>query len=303
VKAELNAIAAGRSELRGALAQGVGRLEASDVPSAALAAELLVMHVVQRDRAWLYAHPEYELTADEAATYAKLIERRSEGVPTQYLTGRQEFWDLEFEVGPGVLIPRPETEHVIEVALERLGGSARQRLRIADIGIGSGCIAIALARELPDARIIGTDISPVALEYARRNAARNGVAEQIEFVEANLLGACFERPDGTHPCFDLIVSNPPYVGRMDAATLPREVRQHEPAEALFAGEQGLDIYPPLINAAAQTLAPGGLLVVEIGYNGAAYVRSQLWDQRWSDVRVARDLAGIERVVSTRLLTN
>lgn len=305
MKAEINSIAAdsiaaSRPELRSALAQGVARLQSSDVPSAALAAELLLMHVVQHDRAWLYAHPEYELTHDEAANYVKLVGRRSEGVPTQYLTGLQEFWGLEFEVGPGVLIPRPETEHVVEVALAELGEIVRQRPRVADIGTGSGCIAIALAHELPYARIIGTDISPLALEYAHRNAARNRVAAQIEFVETNLLDAFLAGPGGTRPCFDLIVSNPPYVGRMEAGTLPREVREHEPAEALFAGEQGLDLYPPLIDAAAQTLAPDGLLVVEIGYNGAADVRSLLLNQRWSDVSVTRDLAGIERVISARV---
>ena len=307
MKAEVNSVAASQPELRSLLAHGVARLESSDVASAALAAEVLLMHVVQRDRAWLYAHPEYELTPDEAASYVKLIGRRSEGVPTQYLTARQEFWGLEFGVGPGVLIPRPETEHVVEVAVERLGESPRQHVRIADIGTGSGCIAIALARELPHARIIGTDISPLALEYARRNAARSGTALQIEFVETNLLDALLELPEGTRPCidlgFDLIVSNPPYVGWLEAATLPREVREHEPAEALFAGERGLDIYPCLVNAAAQTLAPDGLLVVEVGYNGAAYVRSLLLSQRWSEVRVTRDLAGIERVISARVPTH
>ena len=146
-------------ELRAALSKGIARLEECGVPSAPLAAELLLMHVLRRDRAWLYAHPEYELRLEETAAYAEVVERRSQGAPTQYLTGRQEFWGLEFEVGPGVLIPRPETEHVIEVALERLGPRRSQTLRVADVGTGSGCIAIALAHELPQAEIVATDVS------------------------------------------------------------------------------------------------------------------------------------------------
>ena len=139
---------------------GIARLERCDVPSAPLAAELLLMHVLERDRAWLYAHPEYELSSGQRLpATTDLIERRSAGVPTQYLTGHQEFWGLEFEVGPGVLIPRPETEHVIEVALARLGARRTDSLRIADVGTGSGCIAVALARELPHAEIVATDIS------------------------------------------------------------------------------------------------------------------------------------------------
>jgi release factor glutamine methyltransferase len=293
-------LASAGAELRAALADGVSRLQAAEVRSAALAAELLLMHVLCRDRAWLYAHPEYELAADQAAMYADLLQSRINGVPTQYLTGRQEFWGLEFEVGPGVLIPRPETEHVVEVALERLGERRAQALRIADIGTGSGCIAIALARELPQARIIAADISAAALEYARRNSACNGVAGQIEFIESNLLDALVDASHCVRADLDLIVSNPPYVGRMESATLPREVRDHEPPEALFSGNEGFGIYAPLIDAAARSLAAEGIFVVEIGYNGAKYVGSLLSHPKWHDVRITRDLAGIERVISARL---
>jgi release factor glutamine methyltransferase len=282
------------------LRRGIARLEECDVPSAPLAAELLLMEVLQRDRAWLYAHPEHELSADQALAYAQFIERRSEGVPTQYLTGRQEFWGLEFEVGPGVLIPRPETEHVIEVALARLGPRRTQSLRIADVGTGSGCIAVALARELPHAEIAATDISAVAIDYARRNAARHEVSDRIQFFETNLLEACLDASGPVRRPFDLVVSNPPYVGRSDAAHLPREVREHEPAEALFAGDQGLDVYAALIEEAAGALSSNGIFVAEIGYNGAEYVRSLLSLPPWSDPIVTRDLAGIERVISARL---
>jgi release factor glutamine methyltransferase len=292
-------IGASAAELRAALRAAIARLEECGVPSAPLAAELLLMHVLQCDRAWLYAHPESELSPKDAATYAQLIERRGEGVPTQYLTGRQEFWGLEFEVGPGVLIPRPETEQVIEVALERLSARRAEPLRIADVGTGSGCIAIALASELPRAEIVATDISAAALTFAQRNAARHGVSNRIQFLKANLLEMAIEAPMRRESGFDLIVSNPPYVGRNDAGSLPREVREHEPAEALFAGDDGLEIYPALIDEAARNLAPNGSLVLEIGYNGAQYVGSLLSASQWTDLRVTRDLAGIERVISAR----
>ena len=292
-------IAAAANEVRAALRAAVACLEESNVPSAPLAAELLLMHVLQRDRTWLYAHPEFELSPKDAATYAQLIERRSEGVPTQYLSGLQEFWGLEFEVGPGVLIPRPETEHVIEVALERLGARRAEPLRIVDVGTGSGCIAIALARELPRAEIVATDISAAALTFAQRNAARHSVSNRIQFLRTDLLEA-IEAPNRAQSRFDLIASNPPYVGRNDAESLPREVREHEPAEALFAGDDGLEIYPALIEQAARKLAPNGILVFELGYNGAQYVGSLLSAPHWSDLRVTRDLAGIERVASAKL---
>jgi release factor glutamine methyltransferase len=291
-------IAAAANEVRAALRAAIARLEKAKVPSAPLAAELLLMHVLQRDRTWLYAHPEFELGPTDAAAYAQIVERRSEGVPTQYLTGRQEFWGLEFEVGPGVLIPRPETEHVIEVALERLGARRAEPLRIADVGTGSGCIAISLARELPRAEIVATDISVATLDYARRNAARHRVSNRIQFLKTDLLEAAIEGPSAQSR-FDLIVSNPPYVGRNDAASLPREVREHEPAEALFAGDDGLEIYPALIEQAARTLAANGIVVLELGYKGAQYVGSLLSAPHWTDLRITRDLAGIERVISAR----
>jgi release factor glutamine methyltransferase len=293
-------IGASAAELRAALRAAIARLEECGVPSAPLAAELLLMHVLQCDRTWLYAHPESELSSKNAAAYARLVERRSEGVPTQYLTGRQEFWGLEFEVGPGVLIPRPETEHVIEVAIERLGARRTEPLRIADVGTGSGCIAIALARELPRAEIVATDISAAALDYAQRNAAHHGVSNRIQFLRADLLEAAMEASGRAESHFDMIASNPPYVGRNDSGSLPREVREQEPAEALFAGDDGLQIYPALIDEAARKLAPNGSLVLEIGYNGAQYVGSLLSASQWTDLRVTRDLAGIERVISARL---
>lgn len=207
---------------------------------------------------------------------------------------------MEFEVGPGVLIPRPETEHVVEVALARLGARSTEPLRMADVGTGSGCLAIALAHELRQAEIVATDISRAALDYARRNAERHGVSSRIQFYETNLLDRLHEPVGEQWRPFDLIVSNPPYVGLRDAASLPREVREHEPAEALFAGDRGLDLYPALIDEAAGALSPAGVLVMELGYNGAEYVSSLLAAPIWNDSMVTRDLTGIERVISACL---
>ena len=290
-----------------ALRDAIAQLESEHVPSAGLAAELLLMHTLGRDRAWIYAHPEHEPGAAARERYFFLIAQRASGVPTQYLTGHQEFWGLDFEVTPAVLIPRPETEHVIEAGLERLGVSASgcvQRrntpFRIADAGTGSGCIAIALAHELPGARIVATDISAAALEIARRNAARHNVSARIEFVECNLLDALLHESQITNHesrLFDAIASNPPYIGRREAATLPREVRDHEPETALFAGEMGTEIYAPLIAQAVALLKPGGILVLELGHDSAEHVLRLLDAPGWSGVAITNDLAGIPRVAS------
>lgn len=295
-------------DVRAALKAAMARLRAAGVPSHTLAAELLLMHVLERERAWLYAHHEEPLAPEAAERYFALVARRIEGVPTQYLTGKQEFWGLEFEVGPGVLIPRPETEHVVEVALARLGppdpGDPRPRgtgLRIADVGTGSGCLAIALARELPGARIIATDISAAALAFARRNAARHAVAGHIAFVQCNLLDAFpLLSPANCHlpASFDLIVSNPPYIARAEAESLPREVHAHEPHEALFGGPEGHESYLSLVDQARNLLRSGGQFVVELGYNSVARV-APLLDAScdWRDVAVTHDLAGIPRVLA------
>jgi release factor glutamine methyltransferase len=304
-------------DIRSALRDGITQLEREHVPSAALAAELLLMHTLERDRAWIYAHPEDELDATAREQYFSLIAKRASGVPTQHLTGHQEFWGLDFEVTPDVLIPRPETEHVIEIALERLGigpdaGSPRRKMefRIADVGTGSGCIAISLAHELPAAQIIATDISAAALEAARRNASRHGAASRIDFVECNLLDSLHHQsPVTSHtsptlsasqaPQLDLIASNPPYIGRQEAATLPREVREHEPEVALFGGETGTEIYAPLIAQAATLLKPGGILVLELGHNSAKHVSRLLDAPEWTSVAITDDLAGIARVASAQ----
>jgi release factor glutamine methyltransferase len=285
-------------DVRSALAQGVARLEAARVPSAALAAELLLLHLLQHDRAWLYAHPEHALDAGQLAQYDDLPQRRAAGTPVQYLTGRQEFWGLEFEVNPSVLIPRPETEHLIEVALDRLAGRRNEPLRIADVGTGSGCIAVALAREFPQAQITATDISPAALEVAGRNAARHGVPDRIGLVQTHLLQPYLAASEPPAPLFDLIVSNPPYVGRAEQRGLQREVVDHEPHEALFAGQRGLDVYPQLIAQAAKLLKTGGVLILELGYGQAESVAALFAaHDTWTAIRITNDLAGIPRVLA------
>ncbi len=312
-------------DIRTALKEAMHRLREGGVPSHTLAAELLLMHVTGRERVWLYAHHEEPLDPAQEQNYFELVARRIAGTPTQYLTGKQEFWGLEFEVAPGVLIPRPETEHVVEVALERfsvkhghsfarntsLGAASGGALRIADVGTGSGCLAVALAKEFPEATVVATDISSAALAIARRNAARYGVSSRIEFRECNLLDLFLPSPltpspspapsgaEGPLP-FDLIVSNPPYIARDASGDLPREVREHEPHEALFGGTHGEEIYAPLIAQAAQLLRPGGIFVCEIGFGALDRVRPLFADASvWTAVGVTNDLAGIPRVLSAQ----
>jgi release factor glutamine methyltransferase len=306
---ESRAISLSPFDVRTALKEGIARLRAAHVPSETLAAEILLMHALGRDRTWLYTNPESLLDLAAGEKYFALIARRASGEPTQYLTGKQEFWGLEFEVTPAVLIPRPETEHVVEVALERLGargikinmktGAPSPPLRVEDVGTGSGCLAVALAHELPHAEIVATDISAAALDVARRNAARHAVSDRIHFIECDLLGASSSSPLAPRPSsLDLIASNPPYVARNEVATLQREVRDHEPAAALFGGPTGVEIYARLIEQSAALLRPGGILVLELGYNSAGEVRKMFHvKQHWANVSITNDLAGIPRVLA------
>src|SRR5277367_6387287 len=253
-------------DIRAALREGMAQLRTAQIPAHTLATELLLMHALGRDRAWIYSHPEESLDPATVEKFLALIARRVAGEPTQYLTGKQEFWGLEFKVTPAVLIPRPETEHVMEVALARLGprglkihmdtGLPRGKLLVADVGTGSGCLAISLAYELPHADVFATDISAPALEVARRNATRHALAERINFVQADLLAPFLRSSLTTSPVplpFDLIVSNPPYVASNEADQLQREVRDHVPREALFGGATGVEIYARLIEQAGELL--------------------------------------------------
>lgn len=265
---------------------------AHDVPSPRLNAELLVLFVLERERAYLYAHPERELSEEEEFQYEKIIHERARGVPTQYITGHQEFWGLDLLVSPAVLIPRPETEHVVETVLELVKErSPEAGLKLIDVGTGSGAIALALASELPHAEIHACDISEDALEMARANAARLGMDGRITFRKSDLLAAYAGEQ------FDFVVSNPPYVGELEADKVQKQVREHEPKIAVFSGAEGLDIYRRLIPQARQALRPGGELVVEIGFSTEEEVKDLL--QEWSNVQTTADLQGIPRVISAR----
>jgi release factor glutamine methyltransferase len=287
--------------LRNSLATGVERLTSAQVGSPRLNAELLLMFTLGCDRAYLYAHPERELTAEESSRYENALADRARGVPAQYVTGHQEFWGMDFIVSPAVLIPRPETEHVVETALSRAGrvplrlrsgpASPANPLKIVDVGTGSGCIAVALAKELPNAEIHATDISSAALEVARTNAARNELESRIQFRHNDLL-------KGFEPAsFDFIVSNPPYVGESEEDHVQLEVRKFEPRNAVFAGPTGLEIITRLITQANSALKPNGWLIVEISGTIAEGVRSLLSD--WNEVQITNDLQGIPRAASAR----
>jgi release factor glutamine methyltransferase len=290
------------TDVRFALKEGIARLDAAQVRSSKLAAELLLMRALERDRTWLYAHATDVVDARSLEEYFALIARRAAGEPTQYILGEQEFWGLEFEVTPAVLIPRPETEHIIEVSIARVGERNRAiPLSIADVGTGSGCLAVTLAKVFPNAQIVATDISADALEVARRNATRHAVAERIKFLETDLLSRLGPPLPATayqSPSFDLIVSNPPYVALSDADSLQREVRDHEPKLALFGGPTGVEIYSCLIEQAETLLGARGILILELGYDSADRVRKMI-DLRgaWKNVTVTNDLAGIPRVVA------
>ena len=268
-------------------------------------AELLLMFTLGCERAYLFAHPERELTPQEESRYQAALVERSRGVPAQYITGHQEFWGLDLIVTPAVLIPRPETEHVIEAvrALQasdagRQASVQRQNpklapqpsMRIVDVGTGSGCIALAVAKELPSAEIHAIDISPAALEVARANAARYQLEHRVRFRRADLL-------EGLPGEFDFVVSNPPYVGKSEEDSVQLEVRRFEPRNAVFAGPKGTEVIARLIPQAQAALRPGGWLVMEISGTIAEEVRKLL--RGWQNLEIKPDLQSIPRVAMAR----
>jgi len=294
-------------------------LEAADVGSPRMNAETLLMFALGVNRAYLYAHPERELTSEEEARYDEVLAQRASDMPSQYITGHQEFWGLDFVVSPAVLIPRPETEHLVETVLELARGMVRPR--IVDVGTGSGCIALALAHELRDAEVLGIDLSEDALEVARANAARLQLDGRVQFLQCDVLKPigddsilCHERSDDTLATersrrpplsaikfrdFDFVVSNPPYVGFGEADKVQKSVFKFEPRMAVFAGENGLDVIQPLVQQSDGALKPGGWLAMEIGYSMRDAVLGLLSPAMWGDVRVVPDLQGIPRVVTAR----
>jgi release factor glutamine methyltransferase len=254
-------------------------------------AELLLLHTLQIPRVSLIAHPDRDLSPDQHALYQIAISRRLQLEPIQYITGEQEFYGLRLQVSPAVLIPRPETEHLVEAVLSLL--PTNQRLKLADIGTGSGAIAIALAVHLPLAQITALDLSTKALGVAASNAREHNVANRIDFLESDLLAAV----DHPTEIFDAIVSNPPYIPESDRSSLHPQVRDHEPTTALFAGETGLDIYRRLIPQALSALKPSGLLALEIGHGQREPLIRLL--SGWNDISFINDLQQIPRVALAR----
>ena len=270
---------------------GEVRLRAGPHPERARRdAEMLVLHLVQRDRTFLIANPMAELSAEGTVRYYVLLERRLAGEPMQYITGETEFYGLPFQVNRDVLIPRPETEHLVEKALALAANFKRPR--IVDVGTGSGAIAVALAHKLPEAQITAVDISTLALTVARGNAVRNRVSNRIRFVEGNLLAPIAGEQ------FEMVVSNPPYVAESDRAQLDVEVRDYEPGLALFAGN-GLEAYRRLIPDAQAALVTGGFVTLEIGYGQQVAVAGLLAEAGLEQIEFTDDLQGIPRVATAR----
>jgi len=265
-----------------ALHQGSILLEEGHVLAPRLTAEVLLSHALQKERVYLYSHPEAELGQIAWLHYGRYLFERIKGKPTQYITKHQEFYGRDFTVSPQVLIPRPETELLVEAVLPLEG-------RIVDVGTGSGAIAVTLSLEKHQ-RILATDISPGALQIAKHNA--RAFSASVDFLQGDLLSAIAPKS------FDVVVSNPPYVSDQDLTGMQREVRDHEPHLALFAGPTGAEIYERLIAGAANVLRPGGHLLLELGYTSLESVRSLL-DESWQEVAVLGDLAQIPRVVHAR----
>ena len=269
-----------------ALRQGTEILEKENITAPRLTAEVLLAHALACERVDLYAHPERELTQVEQVHYGRYLHERLARKPTQYITGRQEFYGRVFHVTPAALIPRPETELVVEAALRHAAGSRR----VLDIGTGSGCLAITLKKEWPHSLVFASDASLAALELAKENARL--LAAEIHFFRADLLEACGPAE------LDLIVSNPPYIPEEEFSGLPPEVRDYEPVTALAGGQFGIDFHQRLLAGAARILRPGGWLILELGSNSRSRVEPLL-GREWSEHSVEPDLAGFDRVLAVK----
>ncbi len=273
------------------------RLTAAGIGTPRLDAEVLLRYALKRDRGWLLAHFHDRLDEELGGIFGQAVERRARREPLQYITGKQEFWGLEFAVSPEVLIPRPETELIIETVLNSIRDRSKA-CTLVDLCTGSGCLAVVLASELPAARVIGTDKSPGALAVARENARSHDVLDRIFFFEGDLAAPLESLDIDCH--VDIIVSNPPYVRSGDYPTLQPEVRDYEPALALFAGPEGTEVHQRIIKSAIRYLKSNGLLIMEMGIGQAGTLVNELKeDGRYGSFEILRDLAGIERVVAAR----
>jgi release factor glutamine methyltransferase len=278
--------------LKEALATGMRILRDADIETPAADAGVLLCHAAGCDRAYLYAHAGQQLESAARERYEAYLHQRAGGMPVQYITGHCGFLSLDFEVGPEALVPRPETELLVETAAGMLAASGRSST-VLDVGTGSGCIAVCMAYLLKDCRVAAVDVSGAALALARRNAARNGVSDRIEFINCDLFGGLSGRR------FDAILSNPPYIRSGDILKLQREVRDFEPHEALDGGPDGLAFYRRIIGESPGHLNRQGLLAFEVGRDQAAAV-AELMRRCYTDIGIFRDLAGIDRVVVGKL---
>jgi len=280
------------TDIRTILQRAARDLNASGSPSPRLDAEVLLMRFLRMDRLQLSMQPERELSQEEAAGFARWVERRHLGEPVAYILGEKEFWSLRFEVSREVLIPRPETECLIEEVL-RLYRPPGEGLRILDIGTGSGAIGVALARELPAARVVATDISPGAIAVARRNAMAHGVAGRMEFFQGDLSAA------GSGD-FDIICSNPPYIPEGVYDLLPAGIRNFEPPGALIAGPDGVAFHRKIIREGAHRLKAGGRIFLEIGEGQRDRVAALFREEGgYGDIDCRKDYGGVDRVASAR----
>lgn len=253
-------------------------------------AELLVASILQRERAYLYTYPEERLSSGQEQLFHDWLVKRGEYYPLQYLRGKQEFYGREFSVRPGVFIPRPETELLLEVALDILKRSRDEELWVADVGTGSGCVAITLACEEPRVRVVAIDKSPTALKAARENAELHGCQGRIRFHEGEALQPL---EVDTRKCH-LVISNPPYVSNLARESVDLAVSRHEPAEAVFSGESGYEVYLELFQKAGEALRPEGKLIVELGWGEAESVSRLGEENGWRLDEIRKDLAGTDR---------
>jgi release factor glutamine methyltransferase len=265
-----------------------------ELESPRLCAELLLAHALGCQRLELYTRHEQVPPQGALASFREAVREAASGRPIAYLTGFKEFFSLAFEVTPAVLIPRPETEVLVERTIALIRSTDPRLRRVLDLGTGSGCIAVSLARHLPGAQVFASDISAAALDVARRNAERHGLLDRIEFREGDLL-ACWQDVEP----FDVIVSNPPYIGTREADELPASVREYEPHAALYAGEDGLAVLRRIAAEAPSRLVAGGHLLTEVGYRQSAAVRALLDEAGWRDIVTYRDDLRHERVVHAR----
>ncbi len=273
-----------------AVRQGTSHLRRHGIRFPRLDAELMLGSILARPRAYLLAHPGLRLAGGEAARWESWLRKRGEHYPLQYLLGHQEFYGRSFAVGPGVLIPRPETELLVDVCLEWLDGMAQADPRVLDVGTGSGAIAVTLAAERQRLRVTATDVSRRALAVARENASRYGCESRVEFLEGRDLAPVAGRADR----WDLLVSNPPYVATSDRGRVDRSVAAHEPREAVFARRDGMEMYEAVMEGCPPVMEPSAPLVLEIGAGAKARVCRSARRWGWRDVEVRKDLAGIER---------